>query len=341
MGFSKKVSIQNRKKTKKLNVPFLLPKKQLFTFIDLFAGVGGFRLALQNKGGVCVYSSEFNEASVQTYKVNFGDIPFGDITKEITKKKIPQKFDILCAGFPCQAFSIAGKRKGFEDKRGTLFFDVDEIIKKHKPKVVLLENVKNLVFHNNGATFKTIINSLKNGNEYKVYYAILNSMTHANIPQNRERVFIVALDKSKVKNYHRFKFPKKIQLQKKVRSLLKKERQADKYYYSKKHKHYFTIKREIISNSIYQWRRSYVRENKSGVCPTLTANMGTGGHNVPIILDDFGIRKLTPKECFLLQGYPNNFILPMLSDSKLYMQSGNSVTVPLVERIMKEILAVM
>ena len=151
------------------NVPFPTPENYTFKFIDLFAGIGGFRLALQNIGGKCVYTSEWENAAQKTYRANFGEIPFGDITKETTKNYIPNKFDVLCAGFPCQAFSIAGNRKGFADTRGTLFFDVEQIINKHRPKVVFLENVKNLVSHDKGKTFKTIIEILENITSSLVY----------------------------------------------------------------------------------------------------------------------------------------------------------------------------
>lgn len=182
------------------NVPFPTPENYSFKFIDLFAGIGGFRLALQNIGGKCVYTSEWENAAKKTYRENFGEIPFGDITKESTKNYIPNQFDILCAGFPCQAFSIAGKRKGFADTRGTLFFDIEQIIAKHKPKVVFLENVKNLVTHDKGKTFNTIIEILEQKLGYKVFSSVLNSMTHANIPQNRERIFIVAFDSKQINN---------------------------------------------------------------------------------------------------------------------------------------------
>jgi len=145
----------------KNDVPFLEPKNPKFTFIDLFAGIGGFRLALQNIGGKCVFTSEWDKYSKQTYEANFGEIPFGDITKDSTKSFIPENFNVLCAGFPCQAFSIAGKRGGFEDTRGTLFFDVAEIIKKRKPKAVFLENVKGLRSHDKGKTLATILNTLR------------------------------------------------------------------------------------------------------------------------------------------------------------------------------------
>lgn len=325
------------------NVPFPTPKNYTFKFIDLFAGIGGFRLAMQNVGGKCIYTSEWDKNAQKTYRANFGEVPFSDITKESVKNYIPNNFDVLCAGFPCQAFSIAGYRKGFSDTRGTLFFDVEQIIEKHRPKVVFLENVKNLVSHDKGKTFKIIKEILEKKLNYKVYHKVLNSMTHANIPQNRERIFVVAFDPKQVKNYKKFTFPNEISLTKTIHDILEKGKQEDKYYYAKDHKYYPELEKVMTNrNTVYQWRRVYVRENKSNVCPTLTANMGTGGHNVPLIKDDFGFRKLTPKECFAFQGYPmDKYILPSMVNSKLYMQVGNSVTMPLIERISNEIIKVL
>lgn len=326
------------------NVPFPTPEKYTFKFIDLFAGIGGFRIAMQNIGGKCIYTSEWNKDAQITYRENFGETPFGDITKDVVKNRIPEdKIDVLCAGFPCQAFSIAGLQKGFSDTRGTLFFDIESIIEKHKPKVVFLENVKNLVSHDKGNTFKVIIEILEKKLGYKVYYRVLNSMIHGNVPQNRERIFIVAFDPKQVKDHNKFKFPEEIKLTKTIHDFLEQEKQNDKYYYKENHPYYPELVRTITKkDTVYQWRRVYVRENKSSVCPTLTANMGAGGHNVPLIKDDYGIRKLTPKECFALQGYPmEKFILPSIADSKLYMQAGNSVTTSLIERISNEIIRVL
>ncbi|WP_461630160.1 DNA (cytosine-5-)-methyltransferase [Labilibaculum euxinus] len=325
------------------NVPFPTPENYKFKFIDLFAGIGGFRLALQNVGGKCIYTSEWSSNAKKTYRANFGEVPFGDITKEKNKNYIPDQFDILCAGFPCQAFSIAGNRKGFADTRGTLFFDVEQIIERHQPKVVFLENVKNLVSHDKGNTFKVILETLEEKLGYKVFNKVLNTATHANVPQNRERIFIVAFDPNQVENYLNFEFPEEIKLTKTIHDFIEKGKQDDIYYYKKDHKYYPELERSIISkDTVYQWRRVYVRENKNNVCPTLTANMGTGGHNVPLIKDDFGIRKLTPKECFAFQGYPvHDYILPKLANSNLYMQAGNSVTTSLIERIAKQICMVL
>ena len=315
--------------------PFLSQTdKGRYTFIDLFAGVGGFRLANQQQGGVCVFSSEWNVAAQETYLANYGERPAGDITLGETKALIPEHFDLLCGGFPCQAFSIAGLRKGFTDTRGTLFFDIEQIIERHRPRAVLLENVKNLVAHDKGKTFQTIYSILTEKLGYHVYYQVLNSMTHANIPQNRERIFIVAFDPAQVPAFREFSFPEPIPLTRTIHDILEKRKVEDKYYYPSDH--LYADKLSVVTNpdTVYQIRRVYIRENKSQVCPTLTANMGQGGHNVPIIRDPYGIRKLTPKECFAFQGYPvDTFVLPHLADSKLYMQAGNSVTVPLVERI--------
>jgi DNA (cytosine-5)-methyltransferase 1 len=313
-----------------------------FKFIDLFAGVGGFRMALQNLDGHCVFSSEWNQHAKETYFQNYGEYPEGDITLDETKAKIPESFDILCGGFPCQAFSIAGNQKGFNETRGTLFFDIVDIAKKHQPRVLFLENVKNLVSHDKGNTFEVIKNTLKEIG-YAVYFQVLNSMTHANVPQNRERIFIVAFNEALVPNHADFQFPEAIPLTKTIHDFLETEKVDQKYYYQPDHKYYPALDTAIQStDTVYQWRRKYVRENKSNVCPTLTANMGAGGHNVPLIRDAFGIRKLTPKECFAFQGYPVNVLkMPEIADSHLYMQAGNSVTMPLIQRIGEQILEVL
>lgn len=324
------------------DVPFRTPNKYKFKFIDLFAGIGGFRIAMQNVGGKCVFTSEWNSDAQKTYRANYGEVPFGDITKDEIKQFVPDKFDVLCAGFPCQAFSIAGYRKGFTDTRGTLFFDLEQIIETKRPRAIFLENVKNLQSHDDGNTFKTMIDILENKLKYKVFYKVLNSMTHANVPQNRERIFIVGFDPNQVENWDNFQFPSEIPLTYTIHDFLEEGKQDDYYYYKKSHMYYPELEKTMKSrDTVYQWRRVYVRENKSNVCPTLTANMGAGGHNVPLILDDYGIRKLTPRECFSFQGYPKNFVLPNVANSKLYMQAGNSVTTTLIERISEQIINVL
>lgn len=306
--------------------------------IDLFAGVGGIRLAFENVGFKTVYANDFEPACKETYDLNFAEpeLHIEDINK-VSISKLPQ-FDVLLGGFPCQPFSIAGYRKGFKDKdQGNLFFRIAEILEKKKPSAFMLENVKNLKGHDNGNTFRKISEILSNlGYHFKA--EILNSMSHGNTPQNRERIFIVGfLDKKKADS---FEFPKEKDLTQKFTDLLEKDVDV-KYYYKNKYL-YPKLKNHVKdTNKVYQWRRKYVRENKKGVVPTLTANMGTGGHNVPIIKDRKGIRKLTPKECFLMQGFPKKFKLPDLADSKLYKQAGNSVTVKVVERIAKNMIDVL
>ena len=312
-----------------------------FTFIDLFAGIGGFRIALQSLGGKCVFSSEWDANAQKTYFYNFGEIPYGDITKESIKNCIPDGFDVLCAGFPCQAFSIAGYRKGFEDTRGTLFFDVAEIIKRKRPKAVFLENVKNLYTHDNGKTFAVIKATLEELG-YVVYHKVMNSMEYANVPQNRERIFIVCFDPNQVKNHHQFSFPERTELTHTIHDCIDPEINDKALFYGAKFIHYEELKRDMVSmDTIYQWRRQYVRENKSNVCPTLTANMGTGGHNVPLILTKYGIRKLSPKERINFQGYPKEYQFPTsIANSAKYKQAGNSVVVPLITKVCQNIISI-
>ena len=248
---------------------------------------------------------------------------------------------MLCAGFPCQAFSIAGYRKGFEDTRGTLFFDVAEIIKRKRPKAVFLENVKNLYTHDNGKTFAVIKATLEELG-YVVYHKVMNSMEYANVPQNRERIFIVCFDPNQVKNHHQFSFPERTELTHTIHDCIDPEINDKALFYGAKFIHYEELKRDMVSmDTIYQWRRQYVRENKSNVCPTLTANMGTGGHNVPLILTKYGIRKLSPKECINFQGYPKEYQFPTsIANSAKYKQAGNSVVVPLITKVCQNIISI-
>ncbi len=309
-------------------------------FIDLFAGIGGLRLGFATATDRCVFSSEWDLNSQKTYQANFKEAPQGDIT-QVNEADIPAH-DALLGGFPCQAFSVAGHRKGFEDTRGTLFFDIARILDHHRPAAFLLENVKNLVGHDKGKTLSIMLKVLEEDLGYVVKYAVLNTMTHANIPQNRERIFIVGLHPSKVDHPEKFEFPAQIPLTQTIRDLIDTDQKEDKYYYKENHSYYPKLKEAVKSwDTVYQWRRVYVRENQSNVCPTLTANMGTGGHNVPIILDKYGIRKLTPRECARFQGYPDTYLLPPIANGKLYYQIGNSVTVPLIRRIATNMRAVM
>lgn len=312
--------------------------KSLKTFrtLDLFAGVGGVRKGFENAGFKTVFANDIDEACKQTYDLNFktSKLVIEDI-KKLGSDDLPE-FDFLLAGFPCQAFSIAGYRQGFKDEkgRGNLFFEIARIIEDRRPEGFLLENVKNLKGHDGGKTFRVIIKTLEDLG-YKIKYQVLNSMEYGNIPQNRERIYIVGFKNEQYAE--RFEFPEKKKLTLSVSDLLENN-PPEKYYYDGKPL-YQKIKNNIKKEgTIYQWRRRYVRENKKGVCPTLTANMGTGGHNVPIIKDKKGIRKLTPIECFRIQGFHKNFLLPRtLPDSTLYKQAGNSVSVPVIESIAKKI----
>ncbi len=312
-------------------------------FIDLFAGVGGFHYAFKD-GANCVFASEWDKNARQTYLENWGEdlqkedaVFAGDITK-VNYSQLPS-FDILCGGFPCQAFSIAGKKLGFNDTRGTLFFNILEIIKEKSPRVVFLENVKNLTSHDSGKTFQVILASLEELG-YSVHYKVLNGLTYGNVPQNRERIFIVGFKNKE--DYERFEFPKEEMRTKSLKDLIDFNKKVDEKYYYRAEKS--PISKKIVEEvkkeeTIYQYRRYYLREMKNGVCPTLTANMGTGGHNVPIVFTKYGVRKLTPRECFNLQGYPKDFKLPTnLSNAALYKQAGNSVVVTVVKRIAENIL---
>ena len=329
---------------------FISAQNSSFTFIDLFAGIGGFRLAMQANGGKCVFSSEWDEAAKKTYFENYGDMPFGDITSPETKAQIPERFDVLCAGFPCQAFSIAGYQKGFDDVRGTLFFDVADILEKHRPKAFYLENVKNLKSHDEGRTFAKIMDVLHNRLGYEVDSKVMNPCEYANVPQNRERIFIVGFDPKQVNipdnffldgNFH-FNFPEKENLTRNIHDIIDDSVEDEKLFYKEGHLYYERMK-DVITNpdTVYQWRRVYIRENKNGVCPTLTANMGEGGHNVPIVRTSKGIRKLTPEECLKFQGFPvdKGFHFPnTIAQSKKYKQAGNSVTVPLITKVSERVI---
>ena len=301
-----------------------------FKTIDLFAGVGGVRIGFEKAGFKTVFANDFEPQCKHTYDLNFKDSKL--IVEDIRKIGIDDlpEFDFLLGGFPCQAFSIAGYREGFKDKknRGNLFFDVAKIIEKRKPAGFLLENVKNLKSHDGGRTFKVIEKTLADLG-YHLHVKVLNSMEYGNVPQNRERIYIVGF---KDKNYwSHFRFPDPVKLTTKIADFLE-ERVENKYYYNGKPL-FKKLENHVKTGKIYQWRRKYVRENKKGVCPTLTANMGMGGHNVPIIRDSKGIRKLTPLECARIQGFPVNYKLSKISDSALYKQLGNSVTVPVIEKI--------
>lgn len=309
---------------------------------SFFAGVGGIDKGFENTGYFkVIYANEIDPHPVKTYELNFDiKVDCSDI-KDLDSKKIPD-FDVLLAGFPCQAFSIAGYRQGFEDTkgRGTLFFELLRIIKSKKPQILFLENVKNLVSHDNGKTFRIIIESLK-AQGYMIKFSVLNAMEYGNIPQNRERIYIVGFKDKNI--YKNFDFPMPTPLTTTLADIIDFNSKTDPKYYYTKGKYKGDIYEKLVEamdekNAIYQWRRTYVRKNKSSVIPTLTANQGEGGHNVCIIKTKHGIRKMTPHECFNAQGFDTDFKLPEnMSDSKLYKQAGNSVCVTVIQAIAENI----
>lgn len=325
--------------------PVVNPK---FKFIDLFAGIGGFRLAMQNLGGKCVFTSEWDKDAKRTYKANFGERPFGDITKEETKAYIPDGFDLLCAGFPCQAFSIAGKRGGFEDTRGTLFFDVAEIIKRKQPKAIFLENVKGLRNHNGGKTLATILNVLRNDLGYFVPEPQIVNAKDFGVPQNRERIYIVGFHPST--NVTEFNYPKPLDKKVTFADIKEKEVPATKYFLStqyvetlKNHKArhegkgngfgYAIIPDDGISNAIVVGgmgrERNLVLDHRITDFTPTTHIKGTVNRE--------GIRKMTPREWARLQGFPDEFLIPV-ADASAYKQFGNSVAVPAIQATANEIL---
>lgn len=305
---------------------------------SFFAGVGGIDLGFENAGFKTIYANEIDPMPVITFEKNFDvKVDCRDIN-DVKSDEIPD-FDIMIAGFPCQAFSVAGYRQGFNDEkgRGVLFFQLARIFREKKPEVIFLENVKNLVGHDGGKTFRIIIEALETEGYY-VKYSVLNTMEYGNIPHNRERIYIVAFKNENA--YKEFEFPKPVMLSKKLGDCIDFKSKVDNcFYYTEKFAHFAELKEKITKNdTVYQWRRVYVRENKSNVCPTLTANMGTGGHNVPLVLTKHGIRKLTPSECFALQGFPKEYRLPEgVSNTYLYKQAGNSVSVTVIYRIAENI----
>lgn len=330
------------------DVPFLPHSKTAFTFIDLFAGIGGFRIAMQNLGGRCVFSSEWDVQAQKTYLANFGEVPFGDITKESTKQYIPNNFDVLCAGFPCQAFSLAGKRRGFEETRGTLFFDVAEIIKRKQPKAFFLENVKGLLIHDKGKTIETILNVLRNDLGYFVPDPqVLNAMDFG-VPQHRERVYIVGFRKDLA--ISDFAYPKPIDSTKQFKDIKEEKCPSVKYWLSTQY-----IKTLINHKARHQSKGhgfGYEIIPDNGVANAIV--VGGMGRERNIVIDkrltDFtpvtkikgevnreGWRRMTPREWARLQGFPDNFIIAV-ADASAYKQFGNSVAIPAIQATAKSLL---
>lgn len=318
----------------------------MYSVASFFAGVGGIDLGFEQTGKFkTIYANEIDSYPAETLALNFPEV-YLDVRdiREVEAKDIPD-VDIMIGGFPCQAFSIAGYRKGFNDEkgRGDLFFELARLIDEKRPRVALFENVKNLVSIDNGNTLRVILETLEQLG-YHYTYQVLNAMYYGNLAQNRERIYLVAFREKE--DFLKFHWPLSIPLEKNVKDIIDFHHQVpDKYYYTEgkfKGDIYEKLveamaEDDIDHPAVYQWRRKYVRQNKSGVVPTLTANQGEGGHNVCLIKTDYGIRKMTPRECFNAQGYPEDFQLPKQSDSRLYKQAGNSVCVPVIQRIAESI----
>lgn len=307
----------------------------MISMIDLFAGTGAFTLAFESTNKVkCIFANDITDTSKHTYDLNFDHPLLLKDLLDVKNSDIPAH-DILTAGFPCQPFSIAGKREGFNDDRSNVFWKILSIIDTHRPTCIVLENVKNLLSHDEGKTFKIIKENLTNLG-YHISFKVLDTSKITTIPQHRERVYIVGFNKKELHDKFSLDFEPVNKLD--IRGLFENN-VGEKYYYKSSSK-IFNILEENVKrkDTIYQYRRVYVRENKSNECPTLTANMGTGGHNVPIIVDDKGIRKLNPRECFNFQGFPSSYILPKLSDCHLYKLAGNAVSLPVVKLIANRIV---
>ena len=330
------------------DVPFLPVEKPEFTFIDLFAGIGGFRLAMQNLGGKCVFSSEWDSQAKKTYFLNYGEVPFGDITTERTKSFVPDGFDILCAGFPCQAFSLAGKRLGFEETRGTLFFEVAELLRRKRPKAFFLENVKGLLIHDKGKTIQTILKVLREDLDYYVPDPQIVNAMNFGVPQHRERVYIVGFRKDQ--NVHWFAYPNPTDTTKTFADVKEESPVSAKYYLSTqyikalvahKERHaskgngfgYEIIPDDGISNAIVVGgmgrERNLVIDKRLTDFTPVTRIKGEVNRD--------GWRRMTPREWARLQGFPDNFVIGV-SDASAYKQFGNSVAVPAVQATAREII---
>ncbi len=333
------------------------PEFSRFKVGSLFAAIGGFCKAFQLAGATPVWANEKDDFAAETFKANFADSGIDYVHKDIADLHVEddglQPVDILTAGFPCQPFSVAGDKLGFKDERGLLFMHIIRIIREFgadKPKVLLLENVKNLKTHDHCRTFKRIQAEIQKAGYWfsEANTRIMNTSHYTEIPQNRERIFMVALSASHfASNTYQFPQPLPEGHCKPVRGFLDLDTKPDSdWYYFKPGSQYYPLFKEAIDNgdkgSIYQLRRSYVRENKSDTCFTLMANMGEGGHNQPVVKDRWGIRKLTPRECARLQGYTDDWFkrppIERVSNTQLYKQLGNSVTIPLVVTLARNIL---
>lgn len=328
-------------------VPFPAVLNPEFTFIDLFAGIGGFRIAMQSLGGKCLFSSEWDKEAQKTYFANFGEVPFGDITLEDTKRFIPDHFDVLCAGFPCQAFSLAGKKRGFNETRGTLFFDVAEIIRRKRPRAIFLENVKGLKIHDKGKTFDVILNTLSDLGYYVPDPQIVNAMDFG-LPQHRERIYIVGFRNDL--NIRSFDYPQKIGGTPCFADVKEREVVSVKYYLSTQYLHTLREHRRRHESKGNGFGYEIIPDDK---CANAIV-VGGMGRERNLVFDDRitdftpvtkikgevnreGIRRMTPREWARLQGFPESFRIEV-ADASAYKQFGNSVAVPAIKATAEQIL---
>ena len=307
---------------------------------SMFSGIGGIDLAFQQAGFGVVWANEFDKDAAKTYRHNLGgEHLVEDDIRNIDPSNIPD-FDVLVAGFPCQPFSKMGFQKGFKDPRGYLFFEIARIVQSKLPRAIFLENVANLLEHDDGKTFLTIYNALVPFG-YKFKYQVMDAMEYGNIPQQRTRIFIVAFLEDVICD--RFSFPDKIELTVDMNQLLDRHSKHNVCYYYNESSQYFGELQKIVTDkkALYKIYDSGVSRKKHYFCPALTANMGTYPDRVPIIIDDYGIRKITPYECLVLQGFPKSYRFPKIPLESAYKQCGNSVVVPVIRRIAEKIKTVL
>lgn len=303
---------------------------------SLFSGIGGIDLGFMQAGFEIAWANEFDRDAARTYRHNFGNEHL--VEKDIRKVDVATipDFDVLVAGFPCQPFSILGKQRGFEDSRGMLFYEIERVVKAKRPQVIFLENVANLIEHDDGKTFLTVYNTLVPYG-YSFRYRVMDAIDYGNVPQHRTRIFIVAfLDNDKCE---KFVFPEKIKRTTKLNDIINRSEKHDKSYYYTESNEYFEDLNKVVKDkqALYRIFESGVSAKPYYVCPTLVASMGAFMHRVPVLRDDYGIRMITPYECLTLQGFPKDFRFPKIPIASAYKQCGNSVVVPVIRRIAEEI----
>ena len=311
-------------------------KQKQYTVGSMFAGIGGICLAFKQNNCKLVWANEIDKYACKTYRLNFGNdyLVEGDI-QTLNLDLIPE-IDILTAGFPCQAFSSVGLQKGFKDPRGNLFFETARVINKVKPRVVFFENVANLIKHDEGKTFEVIKNTLKTLG-YHGTYKIMNAKLFGDIPQQRNRIYIVAFKNEK--DLQTFVFPSEIPLTKTAFDLFDKDRKADKYYMDGHRMWERMMEYMNDRKRVYRFTDWGLSRGMEGICPTLLAAMGSRFERIPFFYDDYSVRLMTPRECARLQGFPESYVLPKENEKQVYKQIGNSVCVPVVDRIAKNIVS--